>query len=220
MKYYVVWEGREPGVYDSWDDCQQQVNGYPGARYKSYPSAEAAVAAYRGRPTDQLGIIRSILTHTSGAILGASSAAYTPPTHPGIRLDAIAVDGACSSNPGPMEYRGVKVATGEELFHVGDKTPLYGTNNIAEYLALIHVGALLKKAGDTSTPIYTDSRNALAWLRRGASRTTLAQEPRTAATLEMLRRADAWLAQNKIVNPVLKWNTEEWGEIPADFGRK
>lgn len=220
MKYYVVWEGREPGVYDSWDDCQQQVNGYPGARYKSYPSAEAAVAAYRGRPTDQLGIIRSILTHTSGAILGASPAAYTPPTHPGIRLDAIAVDGACSSNPGPMEYRGVRVATGEELFHVGDKTPLYGTNNIAEYLALIHVGALLKKAGDTSTPIYTDSRNALAWLRRGASRTTLAQEPRTAATLEMLRRADAWLAQNKIVNPVLKWNTEEWGEIPADFGRK
>ena len=119
-----------------------------------------------------------------------------------------------------MEYRGVRVATGEELFHIGDKTPLWGTNNIAEFLALIHVAALLKKAGDTTTPIYTDSRNALAWLRRGASRTTLAREPRTEATLEMLRRADAWLKANQIPNPILKWNTEEWGEIPADFGRK
>ena len=79
---------------------------------------------------------------------------------------------------------------------------------------------MLKKNGDTTTPIYTDSKNALAWLRRGASRTTLAREPKTEATLEMLRRADAWLAQNKIVNPILKWNTDEWGEIPADFGRK
>jgi len=219
MKYYVVWEGREPGVYDSWDECQQQVNGFPGARYKSYPSADAAVAAYRGKPSDQLGIMRSILSHTSGNIV-AKPTAYVPPAHPGIRLDAIAVDGACSVNPGPMEYRGVRVATGEELFHVGEKTPLWGTNNIAEYLALIHVAAMLKKNGDTTTPIYTDSKNALAWLRRGASRTTLAREPKAEATLEMLRRADLWLAQNKIVNPILKWNTYEWGEIPADFGRK
>ena len=104
MKYYVVWEGREPGVYDSWDECQQQVNGFPGARYKSYPSADAAVAAYRGKPSDQLGIMRSILSHTSGNIV-AKPTAYVPPAHPGIRLDAIAVDGACSVNPGPMEYQ-------------------------------------------------------------------------------------------------------------------
>lgn len=220
MKYYVVWEGREPGVYDSWEECQLQIDHFPGARFKGFKTADEAVAAYRGRTSDQLGIIRSILTHTPDAVMPRTAPAYTPPRHPGIRLDAIAVDGACSVNPGPMEYRGVRVATGEELFHVGDKTPLYGTNNIAEFLALIHVAALLKKNGDSATPIYTDSRNALAWLRRGASRTTLTREPRTEATLELLRRADAWLAQNKIENPILKWNTEEWGEIPADFGRK
>lgn len=220
MKYYVVWEGREPGVYDSWDECQQQVNGYPGARFKAFPSAEAAVAAYRGKPSDQLDIMRSILTHTSSPLMAKPAATYSPPVHPGIRLDAIAVDGACSVNPGPMEYRAVRVSTGEELFHIGDKAPLWGTNNIAEFLALIHIAALLKKNGDTTTPIYTDSKNALAWLRRGASRTTLAREPRTEATLELLRRADAWLAANKIANPILKWNTDKWGEIPADFGRK
>lgn len=220
MKYYVVWEGREPGVYDSWEECQLQIDHFPGARFKSFKTVDEAVAAYRGRTSDQLGIIRSILTHTPDAVLPRKAPAYRPPSHPGIRLDAIAVDGACSANPGPMEYRGVRVSTGEELFHVGDKIPLYGTNNIAEFLALIHVAALLKKNGDTTTPIYTDSRNALAWLRRGASRTTLAREPRTEATLELLRRADAWLAHNKIENPILKWKTEEWGEIPADFGRK
>lgn len=220
MKYYVVWEGREPGVYDSWEECQLQIDHFPGARYKAFKTADEAVAAYRGRTSDQLGIIRSILTHTPDAVLPHKAPAYRPPSHPGIRLDAIAVDGACSANPGPMEYRGVRVSTGEELFHVGDKTPLYGTNNIAEFLALIHVAALLKKNGDTTTPIYTDSKNTFAWLRRGASRTTLQREPRTEATLELLRRADAWLAQNKIENPILKWKTEEWGEIPADFGRK
>ena len=119
-----------------------------------------------------------------------------------------------------MEYRGVRVGTGEVIFHIGGTTPLYGTNNIAEYLAMIHVAALLKRENDTSTPIYTDSRTTLSWLRRGASRTTLAATPQTAPVLELLRRADAWLAANKILNPVLKWNTEEWGEIPADFGRK
>ena len=46
-KVYVVWEGREPGVYESWDDCLEQVNGYPGAKYKSFNSMEAAVEAYR-----------------------------------------------------------------------------------------------------------------------------------------------------------------------------
>lgn len=219
MKYYVVWEGREPGVYDNWEDCREQVEGYPGAKYKSYSSQDAAVAAYRGKPSDQLGMMRSILKHTS-ARLTAPSGSYSPPLHPGIRLDAIAVDGACSANPGPMEYRGVRVSTGEELFHVGATTPLTGTNNIAEYLALIHVAALLKKAGDNTTPIYTDSRTALAWLRRGTSASKLERTPATEATLELLRRADAWLKQNKIVNPVLKWRTEEWGEIPADFGRK
>ncbi len=216
-KFYVVWEGRSPGVYDSWDECQAQVDGYPGARYKSFGSNAEAVAAFRGRPSEQLGIIRSIVSHGG---MKRPAGQYSPPVIPGIRLDAIAVDGACAGNPGRMEYRGVRVGTGEVIFHIGGATPLYGTNNIAEYLAMIHVAALLKRENDTSTPIYTDSRTTLSWLRRGASRTTLAATPQTAPVLELLRRADAWLAANKILNPVLKWNTEEWGEIPADFGRK
>lgn len=217
-KYYVVWEGREPGVYDNWEECQEQIDHFPGARFKSFGTQAEAIEAYRGNPADHLDIMRSILRHTSAG--RPLAPVYTPPSHPGIRLDAIAVDGACAGNPGAMEYRGVRVATGEEIFHIGNKTPLKGTNNIGEFLALIHVAAYLKKLGDSTTPIYTDSRTALSWLKRGASKTTLASTPETAPTLELLRRADAWLANNKILNPILKWNTEEWGEIPADFGRK
>lgn len=208
-KFYVVWEGRAPGVYDSWEECEAQISGYPGARYKSFSSQADAVAAFRG-DGDDLAIFRLICSHKSDIV---NYSAF-----PEIRLDAIAVDGACSKNPGPMEYRGVMVATGEEVFRIG---PLAGgTNNIGEYIALIHAASLLARRGDSTTPIYSDSKTALAWLRRGRSNTTIKPTADNGKVIELLRRADAWLANNRIVNPVLKWNTELWGEIPADFGRK
>lgn len=210
-KFYVVWEGRAPGVYDSWEECEAQVSGYPGARYKGFTSQDDAVAAFRNADmASNLEVFRLIGSHKPDII---NYSAF-----PDIRLDAIAVDGACAKNPGPMEYRGVMVATGEEVFHIG---PLAGgTNNIGEYVALIHAASLLARRGDFVTPIYTDSRTALAWLRRGRSNTTVKPTADNARVIEILRRADAWLASNRIINPVLKWNTELWGEIPADFGRK
>lgn len=209
-KFYVVWEGRAPGVYDSWEECEAQVTGYPGARYKGFGSQTDAVAAFRGDDKSQLDIIRAIGAHRPDII---NYSAF-----PEIRLDAIAVDGACAKNPGPMEYRGVMVATGEEVFHIG---PLDGgTNNIGEYIAIIHAASLFKRRGDTTTPIYSDSRTALSWIRRGRSNTTIKPDSHNSRVIELLRRADAWLAANRIANPIIKWDTERWGEIPADFGRK
>lgn len=210
QKYYVVWEGRAPGVYDSWEECEAQVSGFPGAKFKGFGSKDDAVRAFRGDTRDHLDLVSAIAAHRHDIL---NYAAF-----PEIRLDAIAVDGACAKNPGPMEYRGVSVATGEQIFHLG---PLAGgTNNIGEYLALIHAAALLAQRGDTTTPIYSDSRTALSWLRRRHSNTTLQPTHANARVRELLARADAWLASHTIPNPVLKWKTEEWGEIPADFGRK
>lgn len=56
-KYYVVWVGREPGIYEDWDDCLEQVDGFPGARYKAFDSSTAAAIAFRGDPNDQASII-------------------------------------------------------------------------------------------------------------------------------------------------------------------
>ena len=98
---------------------------------------------------------------------------------------------------------------------MGGNTTYIGTNNIAEYLAMIHLAALLAARGDSTTPIYTDSKNTLAWLRRGGSRTTLTRRPDTAATLDLLARADAWLAANgPIRNPILKWPHRAVGRNP------
>lgn len=209
-KYYVVWAGWDTGVFDSWDDCQQQVKGFKGARFKAFDSQAAAVNAYRGNPDEHIGIIRNIFTHP------ASPVNYE--AIPEIRMDALSVDGACAKNPGPMEYRCVRVADGSEVFRVGPLPD--GTNNVGEYLALVHALAMLDKQADHITPVYSDSRTALAWLRRRGHKSTLQPTGSNARIFELLRRADAWVQSHEILNPVLKWDTENWGEIPADFGRK
>ena len=59
-------------------------------------------------------------------------------------LDALAVDAACSGNPGVMDYQGVYVASRTQIFHY--MAPV-GTNNIGEFLAIVHGLAYLKKNG-------------------------------------------------------------------------
>ena len=204
-KYYVVWSGRQTGVFLTWEECKAQVIGAQGARYKAFPTFEEAQRAYaEGAPP----------------IEKSKSAAPRDKTcRPvdEIIQDAYAVDAACSGNPGKMEYRGVDVKSGIQLFHFG---PIMGTNNIGEFLAIVHALALQKQLG-TSYPIYSDSRNALLWIKARKCRTKLAMNDKTAQAHELIARAERWLQQNDYSNiKILKWQTDRWGEIPADFGRK
>lgn len=210
-KYYVVWNGVETGVFDNWEDCKQQINGYKDAKYKSFDSREAAIEAYRGNPADHLGLIRRIAAHRAMTV---NYAAF-----PEIDQNAIAVDAACSHNPGPVEYQGVNVGSGTRIFHVG---PLQqGTNNIGEFLALVHALALLDKHGRHDITIYSDSRTAQGWVKKGKCNTKIAPTPDNAPLRALIARAETWLANHRpLRNPIIKWQTERWGEIPADFGRK
>lgn len=211
QKFYVVWRGRKPGVYDSWDDCKQQVEGIGEAAYKAYATLEDAEEAFwRGKEEAQPAqAVAGQDDKTSGTPLPA--AAPRPYDE-----DAIAVDAACSGNPGPMEYRGVDLRSGQELFHLG---PMHGTNNIGEFLAIVHALALLKKQGVKRT-VYSDSRNALLWVRQKQCKTRLERNAQTEGLFQLIDRAVIWLRNNKIEVPLLKWQTKEWGEVPADFGRK
>ena len=211
QKFYVVWRGRKPGVYDSWDDCKQQVEGFGEAAYKAYATLEDAEEAFwRGKEEAQpTQAVTGQDDKTSGTPLPA--AAPRPYDE-----DAIAVDAACSGNPGPMEYRGVDLRSGCELFHLG---PMHGTNNIGEFLAIVHALALLKKQGVKRT-VYSDSRNALLWVRQKQCKTRLERNAQTEGLFQLIDRAVIWLRNNKIEVPLLKWQTKEWGEVPADFGRK
>jgi len=210
-KFYVVWEGHSPGIYDTWEEAKAQVSGYPGAKYRSFPDQTSATEAFRQGMDDPAAFIKALAHRPVTQHVNYES-------FPEIRLDAIAVDAACSRNPGPVEYQGVNVRTGQRVFHAGPFAD--GTNNIGEYLAIIHAAALFKKQGDTTTPIYSDSRTALSWIRAGHSRSKLTATAANAPLRAVLARADAWIAANHIPNPILKWDTDTWGEIPADFGRK
>lgn len=204
-KFYVIWEGHETGVFDSWNECQRHIKNYPGARYKSFPSKEAADAAYQSDSRDFIGQ-NAPKKHISA----------TPVSHPEIIWDSIAVDAACSGNPGVMEYQGVDTSTGDQIFH---KKFDLGTNNIGEFLAIVHALALFKRL-ERNTPIYTDSKIAQGWIKAKTCRTKLVRNAKTAALHQVIKRAEAWLKANTFDNEILKWDTSNWGEIPADFGRK
>lgn len=203
-KFYVVWEGREPGIYPNWEECKAQVDGFEGAKYKSYPTAtEAEMAFFEGKPKSAPKSAPKPKTPNF------TITPYTP--------DALAVDASCLGNPGLMEYRGVYIQTGQEIFRVG---PYHdGTNNIGEFLAIVHALAFLKKNNSTMT-IYSDSITAIGWVRRKKCKTKLDSTGRNGEIFELIERAEKWLNENFFSNKLLKWETKIWGEIPADFGRK
>lgn len=209
-KFYVVWAGHSPGVYDSWEECKLQTDNFPGARFKSFNSQEEAVMAYRGNPADYLEIFRAMGARTKPIV----NYSAIPEIIPG----SIAVDAACSRNPGPVEYRGVDIASGRQIFHVG---PLAGgSNNMGEFLAIVHALAMLDKAGRHDITIYTDSRTAMSWVRKKKANTKIAPTPENSRIRELVARAEQWLLTHTPQNRLVKWDTERWGEIPADFGRK
>lgn len=210
-RYYVVWIGMNPGLYSSWSECKAQVEGWKGALYKGFKTLEEAREAFSNPPELYLG--------------RSGEASDSSPRRGGVRLKelplevircAFAVDAACSGNPGAMEYRGVYLGDMQEKFHFG---PIRGTNNVGEFLAIVHALALLKQR-NLDWPIYSDSQNAILWVRARRCKTKLQRDASTEILFNRIEAAERWLSENNYPNRVLKWQTDSWGEIPADFGRK
>jgi ribonuclease HI len=202
-KFYVVWKGRRTGVYSSWKACEAQVLGYPGAQYKSFGSRTAAEQALRGKYSVQ-----------TGAPSAGRDWLFAP--HPPL-VDGIAVDAACSGSPGRLEYRGVDLRSGRELFREGPFGN--GTNNVGEFLAIVHALEMLKKK-KSDLPVYSDSETAIIWVKAKHCNTKLVADKTNAALFVLIDRAEEWLSEQKRTNQVLKWDTRAWGEIPADYNRK
>ena len=217
MKYYVVWSGKEPGIYQTWDECKAQTIGVAGARFQSFPTREAAEQALaEGAPQIPRPGRKKLGTETQPANLPDNRTDTVLHLPLEVTAEAWAVDAACSGNPGKMEYRGVDLKTGAEVFHFG---PVLGTNNIGEFLAIVHALAELTRQGRMLT-VYSDSRNALLWIAKKKCNTKLEHNVKTETIHQLISRAETWLNNNKYSIPVKKWHTSKWGEIPADFGRK
>jgi ribonuclease HI len=215
QKYYVVWNGQQPGIYNTWAECQMQIKGYANAKYKSFATSEEAAAAYeKGAPTYATAKKRTTAKQLVNPPSDRNDTVLPLPHE--VEANAIAVDAACSGNPGAMEYRGVDLRTGQEVFHLG---PLFGTNNIGEFLAIVHAVAKLTKEGRVMT-VYSDSHNGILWYKGRKCKTKLARNSRTEQVFALVSRAEKWLSENPCNIKVKKWETHKWGEIPADFGRK
>ncbi|MFN3968215.1 viroplasmin family protein [Flavobacterium sp.] len=207
-KFYVVWHGRETGIFDSWEACKEQTHGFPAPVFKSFSTREAAEAAFSAESADYIGMSKKVVSELSKEELLLIGNPIE---------DSIAVDGAWDNTTGLVEYQGVNFKTKKVLFHIG---PLEdGTINMVEFLAIVHALALCKQ-NNWNKPIYSDSKIALSWTRDKKARTNHEPSEKNKKLFEMLERAEKWLENNTYENPLLKWETKAWGENPADFGRK
>ncbi len=206
-KFYVVWKGHKIGVFTSWNVCKKHITNFKGAQYKSFVSEVEAERAFLGKYEDFKGknTKKIPLTKAELTLIGK-------PTTPSLSVDA-----ACSGNPGKMEYRGVDTKTKKQLFIQGPFEQ--GTNNIGEFLALVH-GLSYLKLQKATIPIYSDSKIAINWVKSGQCRTNLQITSKNKPLFDLIKRAENWLKNNSYSTKILKWETKVWGEIPADFGRK
>ncbi len=204
-KFYVVWDGHETGVFNNWKACEKAIKAYPSAKYKSFENEAQARKAINEPFYKHVGRnaqpARPVNPNAGGGPIAAS----------------IAVDAAYSSASKNMEYQGVYTGDNSVLFKIGPMPK--GTNNVGEFLAIVHALAMCKQKNIT-LPIYTDSQTAMAWVRNKKAKTTLREEPDNEKLFDYIERAENWLKQNTWPNKILKWDTRNWGEIPADFGRK
>lgn len=204
-KFYVVWQGNRTGIFPTWADCKAAIRDYPRAQYKSFPNFDQAKEALAGEYKDYVGKTTSSLSPDKLKRIGKPN------------YNSISVDAASSGNPGTVEYRGVETKSKKQIFHQGPFE--YGTNNIGEFLALVHGLALLKKH-QSNLLIYTDSRIAMGWVKKKKCNSKLPRSTRNAEIYELVDRAEKWLKENEYTTVIVKWETKAWGEIPADFGRK
>jgi ribonuclease HI len=207
QKYYVVWFGNPAGIFDSWKDCQLSIKDVSGAQYKSFSTFEEAKKAFRNEYKDYIGINTKNKKISKEELIKIGEP----------NLYTISVDAASSGNPGIMEYRGVDTQTHQQLFHQGPFQK--GTNNVGEFLALVHGLAFLKQK-NSDRKIYSDSKIAIAWVKRKKCNTKLKKTSKNKKIFDLILRAENWLENNTYKTVIIKWETKAWGEIPADFGRK
>ncbi|TSB45237.1 ribonuclease H [Alkalicoccobacillus porphyridii] len=208
-KFYVVWKGIQPGIYTSWKECEAQVKGFPGARFKSFPTKSEAENAFHSKPTTAT----KQKNNTARAAKPSVSISKDK-----IIWESISVDVGSKGNPGIVEYKGVDTKTGEILFSHGEIH--IGTNNMGEFLAIVHALAYLKQRNDSTTPVYSDSKTAMKWVKDKKVNSSLERSIKTEEMWLLIDRAEQWLKDNTYQNKVIKWETKHWGEIKADYGRK
>ncbi|MCE9678967.1 ribonuclease H family protein [Shewanella sp. AS1] len=159
-KYYVVWAGRKTGIFTSWPETKALVDGFAGARYKSFKTEAEACAAFKGQPSGGQKPINKLKQAPKSAPATANKTNES--AQPDSDLD-IYTDGGCEPNPG-------KAGSGLALYRSGQLSELWyglfnpnGTNNSAELNALYQALIIAQGALEQGkiVHIHSDSQYAL-----------------------------------------------------------
>lgn len=191
-KYYVVWRGRETGIFDSWEACRASIDGFQGAQYKGYPTWEEAHEGH-------------INGYWNETIIRKIDAADTE-----VIKRSFITDVQCDAE-GTMTY---SILDNETLTYIY-QSPKYldANNNVGQFIAIVHALAHLARTSDTR-PIYTTSDTAIAWTKKRECNTRLCRTLNNTNLFDLLIRANSWIANNSFANQILKWNTASWGNPP------
>lgn len=185
-KYYVVWQGRVPGIYSDWNSCKNQVDKFAGARYKSFPTLTEAEQAFKGvsnatgasSNASKSAGLNTTKKPASGATPNGVIKTYTAAEISKLPMEVkIFTDGGCEPNPG-QAGSGMAVYRNEQIteLYYGLYTPM-GTNNTAELNGL-HQALLMAKAESDlgkSVAVFCDSKYsiqcvtqwAVGWEKKG-----------------------------------------------------
>lgn len=209
-KFYTVFRGFVPGVYETWEECQASTKGFSGASFASFKTRAEAEHALSVGDLKKWREMEETLKKDRWM-------------HSDVLKDGpcLVVDAACSGFPGPVEFRGVLLPSSAEAFRCGPFRN--GSNNIGEFLAIV-TGMRWLNERSLAIPIYSDSKCAIGWVtHRGVCNTSMDKADQSAEIRSELARAESWLRgpfAHKYIKLLRKWDTEELGEIPADFDRK
>lgn len=195
-KYYVVWRGRETGIFTSWDACLRSVNDFQGALFRGYSTWEEAHDAHLN------GYWREV----------AKNKAVTPTTE--VIRHSFATD-AVHNADGTFSYFITDIEQSRTIY----RSPSFHDSNlnVCRFLAIVHALAILTKTSDTR-PVYSPSATAISWVSRRECRTSLCRTLGNTVTFDLIIRAGRFLADNLMSNPILRWESESWGEVPNISG--
>ena len=170
-KFYVVWQGRTPGIYRDWNSCKQQIDKFAGAKYKSFLSLQEAEAAFKTGRSSATGGGEKKSKSTSRKSTANGVKTYTAAeiAHMPINVKMY-TDGGCDPNPGKAGS-GMAVYRNEALESLwyGCYNPA-GTNNTAELNALNQAFILAKTESESgqSVAIFCDSKYAIQCITQWA----------------------------------------------------
>jgi ribonuclease HI len=155
-----VWAGRQTGVFTDWPTTHRSVDGFPGAKYKSFPTQGEASAAFKGGSPPRVAAAPRKAESASSAVV--------PTTTSGLQIYS---DGACEPNPG-------NAGTGLVVYRDGTLAELWyglynpnGTNNTAELNGLLSALLMAEKTIDTGATarIFCDSTYAINCVSKWAA---------------------------------------------------